>query len=312
MDRDPNYVVVGAFVVLVIFMASSFVFWYTEQHEHRTYERYEIYFRGTVSGLTQGSPVRYLGVDVGKVVRVMLDPKDRNRVKVIADVDSTAPVDGRTLASLNLQGVTGLLYVDLEREEKSGAPPALAQGSDYPIIRSKPSDFDLLLASLPTLVTHLLEVTDRLNNKVLNEENVRAFSETLDGVRRASALLPASLHEVQLLVTDLRRTSQEIGTAAAEVHDIAHRASPQIEATLANVRHLSERLADTSDHLDRFVGENEPYLTRFTRQSLPELEQLLRESRSAARDFRDLTRSLKENPNQLIYESAERGVELPR
>ena len=75
MDRDANYVAVGAFVLLVIAMAVSFVFWYTEQRDKRTYERYEIYFPGTVSGLSAGSPVRYLGVDVGKVVRIMIDPR---------------------------------------------------------------------------------------------------------------------------------------------------------------------------------------------------------------------------------------------
>jgi phospholipid/cholesterol/gamma-HCH transport system substrate-binding protein len=64
--------------------------------------------------------------------------------------------------------------------------------------------------------------------------------------------------------------------------------------------------------LDRFVAANEPALTLFTQQSLPEFEQLLRESRQAARDFRDLSRSLKQNPSQLIYESAYHGVRVPR
>jgi hypothetical protein len=39
---------------------------------------------------------------------------------------------------------------------------------------------------------------------------------------------------------------------------------------------------------------------------------LLRESRQAARDFSDLSRSLKQNPSQLFYESNYRGVELPK
>ena len=39
---------------------------------------------------------------------------------------------------------------------------------------------------------------------------------------------------------------------------------------------------------------------------------LLRESRQAARDFRDLSRSLKQNPSQLIYEPNYRGVEVSR
>jgi phospholipid/cholesterol/gamma-HCH transport system substrate-binding protein len=60
------------------------------------------------------------------------------------------------------------------------------------------------------------------------------------------------------------------------------------------------------------VTDNEPGVSRFTKQSLPEFEQLLRESRQAARDFRDLSRSLKQNPSQLIYESTYRGIEVPK
>ena len=58
MDRSTNYVVVGAFVLLVLGMALSFVYWYTDQRDKRTYVRYEIYYDGSVSGLTAGSPVR--------------------------------------------------------------------------------------------------------------------------------------------------------------------------------------------------------------------------------------------------------------
>ena len=128
MDRDTNYVAVGAFVLLVIAMAASFVFWYTDQRDKRTYQRYEIYFRGTVSGLSAGSPVRYLGVDVGKVVRVLLDPQQRRRVEVIVDIESAAPIDGGTLASLTLQGITGLLFIDLEQDPKAAAPVRSRKG----------------------------------------------------------------------------------------------------------------------------------------------------------------------------------------
>lgn len=58
------------------------------------------------------------------------------------------------------------------------------------------------------------------------------------------------------------------------------------------------------------MADNEPGVSRFTHQSLPELEQLLRESREAARDFRDLSRSLKQSPSQLLYEPNYRGVEV--
>lgn len=310
MDRDPNYVVVGAFVVLVIFMASSFVYWYTGQRERHHYERYEIYFHGSVSGLSRGSPVRYLGVDVGRVVVMRIDPLQPKDVEVIVDIESYAPIDGRTQASLNMQGITGVLYVDLEQDPKYTATE-LPKGRQYPVIRSAPSEFDVLLASLPALATHAIDLVDRMN-RVLSDDNVRRLTATLDEVHQASEQLPAMLHQVQLLVADLRHTSQEVEGAATDVRTLVHSETPTIQASLANVQRLSENLADTAQRLDRFVTDNEPQFTRFARQTLPEIDQLMRESQQAVRDFHDLSRKLEQNPSQILYEPNRHGVELPQ
>jgi phospholipid/cholesterol/gamma-HCH transport system substrate-binding protein len=311
MDRDSNYVAVGAFVLLVIAMAVSFVFWYTDQQDKRTYQRYEIYFPGSVSGLTAGSPVRYLGVDVGKVVRIMLDPQQRKTVQVTADIDSTAPIDDRTRASLSLQGVTGLLFVDLEQDPKAESTGGLAQGQRYPMIRSRRSDFDVLLSNLPELTTHLVELADHFN-QIFSDANVRSIKATLENARLASERLPETVREAQQLLVEARRTTEEVQGTVAELRGLVTAASPDLKATFANIHQISDNLAKTTTRLNTFVTENEPGYSRFSKQSLPEFEQLLRESRQAARDFRDLSRSLKQNPSQLIYESNYRGVEVPK
>ncbi len=311
MDRDANYVAVGAFVLLVIAMAASFVFWYTAHQDKSTYVRYEIYFDGTVSGLTAGSPVRYLGVDVGKVVRVLLDPQLRRRVLVIADIDSSAPIDRGTKASLSLQGVTGLLFIDLQHDQKITATGPLQQGQQYPVIRSVPSDFDVLVSSLPALATHAIELVDHFN-RVFSDDNVRAIHDSLENTRLATERLPATVKDIQALVADMRLASHEVQLAAADLHSIATESTPDLEAALSNVRHVTMSLASTSDDLNRLVSDNEPGISRFATQSLPEFEQLLRESRAAAGDFRDLSRSLKANPSQLLYESSYRGVQVPK
>ncbi len=66
MEKDANYVAVGAFIIVVVAMAVGFVLWYSGARDGRDYGLYEIYFTGSVSGLDRGSPVRYLGVDVGR------------------------------------------------------------------------------------------------------------------------------------------------------------------------------------------------------------------------------------------------------
>ncbi len=309
MDRDANYVAVGAFVLLVTAMAASFVYWYTAYSDRHAYQRYEIYFEGTVSGLSNGSPVRYLGVDVGKVVRIGLDRQERNRVKVLADIDSAAPVDARTRASLSPQGITGLLYIDLQQDRKAGASGPLPQGRDYPVIASIPSDFDVLLASLPALATRAMEFIDHVD-ALFKGDNARALAATLDGVRRASERLPATLAEIQALTADMRATVRDTHEAVTQLRAAESAALPDVAAALVNARRASDALERTAARLDRFVDSNEPAMARFAQQGLPEMQRLLRESHDAAADIRELTRSLKENPSRLLYEPAHGGVEI--
>jgi phospholipid/cholesterol/gamma-HCH transport system substrate-binding protein len=311
VDRNTNYVVVGAFVLLVLGMALSFVYWYTDQRDKRTYTRYEIYYDGSVSGLTAGSPVRYLGVDVGKVARIMLDPKNLKRVEVIADVEEHAPVDTRTLALLSLQGVTGLLFIDLEEDPKATSTGPLPMGEHYPVINSAPSDLDRLLRSLPALANHAIDLVDHMD-QVFSEENVANFKAALANLRVASDRAPRMFREIEELVADLRHTSDEVDTAAADFDKVTNDSAGDIKVSLANLRRISGSLASASDRLNEFITQNEPALSRFTGQGLPELERLLHESRGAVRDIRDLSRSLQQNPAELLYESNYHGIELPR
>jgi phospholipid/cholesterol/gamma-HCH transport system substrate-binding protein len=290
-------------------MAVSFVYWYTDERDKRTYQHYEIYYDGSVSGLTAGSPVRYLGVDVGKVARIMLDPKNRKRVEVLADIEDSAPIDTRTLALLSLQGVTGLLFIDLEEDPKATSNGPLPMGERYPVIRSAPSDLDVLLRSLPALANHAIDLVDHMD-QVFSEENVKNFKTLLANTRVASDKAPALVHEIEDLVANLRHTSDEVDTAAADFDRVTNNAD--LKTTLANIRRISESLSSASDRLNQFVAQNEPALARFTGQGLPELERLLHESRAAVRDIRDLSRSLQQNPGELLYESNYHGVEVPR
>src|SRR6201990_2849632 len=115
MEREANYAACGAVVLLVTLVGALFIFWYSDSRDHKTFKRYEIYFDGSVSGLERGAAVRYLGVGVGRVQQMRIDPRDAGRVQVLVDLDSSTPISDRTLAELQLQGVTGLLFIDLQR-----------------------------------------------------------------------------------------------------------------------------------------------------------------------------------------------------
>ena len=81
MERDAKYATVALFALACVAAAVAFIWWYSGRGDQREYQTYEIYFQGTVSGLSKGSPVRYLGVDVGRVTYLGVDTADPGQVK---------------------------------------------------------------------------------------------------------------------------------------------------------------------------------------------------------------------------------------
>ena len=312
MDRDANYVAVGAFVIVVFAMATVFVLWYTNTHERREYQRYEVYFSGSVSGLSEGSTVRYLGVNVGRVARIRLDPRAADRVEAIIDVDKATPITHDTLARLTTQGVTGLLFIDLSQ----AAPNAVNEtpevpSQDYPVIRSVRSDFDLFVSGLPELVADATRVTKRLND-LLGDQNLSAIKQSLASVRAATEPLPGAARDAAHLVTELRAAIAEANGVAVNANRLITQAGPELGTAATHLREVSDHLATLSSRVDGLVARHERDLDKFAGPGLDELEGLLHDSREAANEVRDLARSLRENPSRLLYEHPLPGVEIPR
>jgi phospholipid/cholesterol/gamma-HCH transport system substrate-binding protein len=311
MEREANYAAVGAFVLLVIAMGIAFVYWYSDSRDGRNFTRYEVYFEGSVSGLERGAPVRYMGVEVGRVVEMRVDPRDAGRVQVIVDVDQTAPVSDNTIAELSLQGITGLLYIDLLANTGMRPLSAPVPSEKYPVIRSTRSNFDLFLASLPELVRVIGGVAERAS-LLLSDENIASISRTLSNIEQTSQDLPGTMRELRTLIVDLQTTANEISVAAKSARAVTDSAGPEIVVVMQRVRETAEHLAKATERLDQLVEENRRDLRGFTRDGLPELERLLRDGRQAAREIRDLSRALRDNPSQLLYRPSQQGVEIPR
>lgn len=304
MEREANYTAVGAFVLLILTMGGLFVYWYAGNTDSRDYDRYEIYFEGSVSGLNRGSTVRYLGVDVGRVVAIRIDRRAADRVQVIADIDSQAPISRDTLASLSLQGVTGLLYIDLLAQADPKRRLDSVPSERYPVIDSVRSNFDLFLSSLPDLVGRA--------SRVLSDENIEALSSTLQRIEESAATLPGTLRDAAEVVAEFKATVADVRAAAAGARTIIDTSGPNLAASAEHIRSLSQNLAATTANLDKLMTAHREDLGLFLRDSLPEMERLVRDSRRAAQEFRELSRSLKADPSQLLYEPSYRGVEIPR
>ena len=311
MEREANYAPVGAFVLLVIALATAVVFWYSDARDSRDFDRYEVYFEGSVSGLTVGSTVRYLGVDIGRVVSMRIDPRNAARVQVLVDIDQEAPISDKTVAELSLLGVTGLLYIDLLGDAGTKRLSAVVPGDRYPVIRSVRSGFDVILSGVPEVMGRASEVAQRAS-RLLSDDNIEALSGVIANLDLASRTLPDTMQEVDALAKDLRLIAGDLRQVAASLRVTTQESAPLIREVVQRVDEVASNMASATARLDTLVAENAAGLTEFTRHGLPEIEQLTRESRAAATEIEALARSLRENPSQLLFQPEPKGIEVPR
>jgi phospholipid/cholesterol/gamma-HCH transport system substrate-binding protein len=311
MEREANYTAVGAFVILVTTLLGLFVYWYSDGRERRNYEPFEIYFGGSVSGLSQGGPIRYLGVDVGRVRAIRIDKRDASRVQVIADIDSGTPISDTTTAQLSLAGVTGLLFIDLRQnvDRREIMPPVPSER--YPVINTVQSSFDSFLSQLPVLAERAAELLERAQ-VIFSVENSEALGRTIQNLEATSNQMPDTMKKVNALVVELGGTSAEVRKFAAALNETLPSLGPKVWDLTEKLTATATNLERASAEISSMVAENRDGVAGFTRDGLPELERTLREARAAAEQFGELADSLKRNPSQILYRSPEAGVQVPR
>jgi phospholipid/cholesterol/gamma-HCH transport system substrate-binding protein len=311
MEREANYTVVGAFVLLITVLAGLFVYWYSEGRDRRSYVRYEIYFPGSVTGLSEGGSVRYLGVEVGKVRRIRLDRRSAERVQVVTDIDQAAPISAQTTAELSLMGITGLLYIDLRQNTAGREVLASVPSEQYPVISTVRSNFDTFLASLPEIAGSAAELMQRAQ-QIFSPENSAALAEMVKNLHAASNSLPQTMQRVNTLVASLDKTSAEVRTLAKGLNGMATTFEPQIEQLGIRLYGTATQLEEASRGINQFLVQNQASLSGFTQDGLPQLQRTLEEASAAAESFRELSRSLKEDPSQIIYQASRNGVKVPK
>lgn len=311
MERKANYAAVGAFVLLVVALGFGFVYWYSEGRDRRNYERYEIYFPGSVTGLSEGSSVRYLGVEVGKVRRIRLDPRSPGRVQILADIDQAAPITPTTAANLSmLSFATGLLYIDLRQVSNAADMLPPVPSERYPVINSVRSGIDAFLSALPELAGNIAEVLDSAQ-QILSSENADAITSIVQNLHKASEGLPATMARLDQLLGEVgeatreaRRLAQGLGAVTGDVGEQVRRVADRLQVTAGYLEQAGEGI-------NQILSDNRDGVAQFTQQGLPQLTRTLESAEGAVEELRALAQQLRENPSQLIYQSPSRGVEVP-
>jgi phospholipid/cholesterol/gamma-HCH transport system substrate-binding protein len=158
MAKTSNFML-GLFVTIGALLAATAILWWGASKYFQKGSPYVTYFDESVQGLQVDSSVKYRGVDVGRVEQIRVAP-DNKLIAVIMKIELQGDVEQNTVAQLKAAGITGIVFVDLDRRNP-GEPdlsPKLGFTPDYPVIPSRPSQIAQILSTLDAVMEKVKEV----------------------------------------------------------------------------------------------------------------------------------------------------------
>jgi phospholipid/cholesterol/gamma-HCH transport system substrate-binding protein len=311
METRANYVAVGAFVLLLLAGAVVALLWLARGQFNREATYYDIYFTGSVTGLTQGSAVRYNGIQIGRVVEIRIDPQNTSQVRATIEVDQAATViKSDAVASLEVQGLTGYAFIEITGGSQQAAPLQRREGQRYPVIASRPSGLQQVVTSAPEALARLIEVADRLA-MLFDEKNRAALSQTLENVRQVTAVAAARAGDVDSTLRDAAAAMRELRSTMVDLHQLVAEGG-QGRDMLASIDSTSRKLDHLVDHLDAMVQENRPPLRDFSQNGLNQVSQLMVEARAVIANLNRITDDIQRDPTRFLFGGEHRPGYQPR
>lgn len=321
METRAHHLLIGSFMLAFLAGIVAFVLWLAKSEVDREVARYNIFFTGSVAGLGVGGDVRFNGIKVGTVSQITIDRNDTSRVRVTAEVDADTPIRADSEATLQLQGITGVSFVQIF-PGSSRAPmlPVVASDdpNDYPVIPSRPSAIDALFEAAPDLVSRAA--------LALSDENLQNITAFIANLRSLSEMLAAREQVIGEAVDSFSQTSADIAKAAAAAREVADRIDNvmvQAESTLKTTNRIIEtdvtatmqgareavveakqvmtRLNVTLGVVAEMVEENREPVHAMTSEGFAEFRRLMSETRVLVASLARVAQRLEDNPSAVLF-----------
>lgn len=311
MERNANYALVGLISTILLIAMIVFIFWLTNFALSERFDSYDVVFHGPISGLSKGGDVQFNGIKVGEVADITLDPADPNLVHAIARLRSDTPVRQDSGATLELQGITGVSYIQIT----AGTPskPLLkdlpTENGKLPVIQAKPGAISDLLAGGGNLVQRALETLNRVN-RVLSDDNIQKFSAIVGDVQSVTA----ELRERKAIIADADHALQSADQAMQQIRDLAKSGQGMLDdqgkQTFAKIDAAADQITGAAADLRAMMAKLKDPVSDFASNGLPQLTSTLATLQTATQDLDRLVGEVEKNPRGLLAKEPPKDVEV--
>jgi phospholipid/cholesterol/gamma-HCH transport system substrate-binding protein len=292
MENRAYTFAVGLFTLLLGAGIIVVAMWLSGRTEAR--DSYMLESRYPVTGLNVQAPVRFRGVEIGKVEAIEFSPADPRAILVRVGVRAGTPLTRGTYAQLGSQGVTGLAYVMLD--DDGGKPERLSAADPDLRIPVRPSFIDELSGAGKDLMADVRQVAARVN-VLLGEKNQAQLIRTLAGLETAT-------NKVSELVLKIDPALRGVPALTEE----ARKAFARADVLMQNLNRLTVELTGRVDALERVAqgveqvgGAAQSVSTAAVSDTLPRIHNLLEELGRTSRSLERLLADLNDEPATIVF-----------
>jgi phospholipid/cholesterol/gamma-HCH transport system substrate-binding protein len=276
METKVSLSIVGAFVLVLGAILIGAALWLASGGAwQKDYDTFWAIENESVAGLNPNAPVKYNGVDVGKVSRIDLDRANPERVILSFAIEHGTPIKEDTIAVLKTQGLTGITYVELSGGALHSPPLRTIAPNLYPVIQTKPS-LSARLENVLTSVLGKLDSTSNNINTILSPENQNAFKNILSNTAQATAKIGPLIDRVGRSADSVGKMGDDLSKAGASASKAADGLGAGVKRlgseTLPEIEHLLGELGSLSNSLKRLSDQTtrDPSGLLFGRTPVPE------------------------------------------
>lgn len=298
MENRSNYAIVGGVVVALVVAMFIAVIWLA-RFSGSDDQKFDIFFKQSLTGLAVGSPVAFNGVPVGAIEQIKLLPDTPQYVRVRITVAEDVPVLQGTTAAVEGVGFTGVSQISLSGAMQ-GAEPIKAPGPyGVPVIPPRAGGFGALLASAPELLNNVSKLTDRLG-ELLNPQNRDSLANILKNADRLSGSLADRGPEIAATLVETRETLKNAGAALKRIEGLAGSTQALLDEDgkplIADLRRTIGAAEASLRRIDTLTATAQPGLETLSSETLPEANRLIRDLREVTSSLGAVAGKLDEDP----------------
>ena len=308
METRASYLIVGAFVLALIAGAFGFGLWITRANLSETNVLYYINFTGSVSGLQVGSQVQLRGVPVGNVTDIAIDERNIELIQVTVAIRPGTPIKTDTVAQLQLQGITGLSFIQLSGGTQNAPPLEPAFGKRRPVIPSVPSPLERVFENVPQVTAQIVELAGRLND-LLNDQNRRAIGDVLANLDTLTGSLAESRQNISKAMQELPGLVESMNALATQLGTDSHRLADRSEQTAAALSQTAKDISQMANELRGIATDNRTALHDFSQSGLYELSQFVSDARVLVDTLNRLAEQIERDPQRFLFGDQQKGIE---